>query len=390
MASSAEARHSGKKRISKKEKRRRRRRRILVIEIILLIILLLFLFIWLKFGRINFQTLSNIVSNDLDEKTEEMLKGYTTIAIFGVDNRSMGHYEGGNSDSIMIASINNDTKEVKFVSVYRDTFMDVDGKGKYKKCNYAYNHGGPEKAINMLNRNLDLDIEDYVAVDFKAVVDAVDAVGGITLDSISDDEAVFMNVAYKPFIDEELGTNTPDVKPGTDVKVNGVQALCYCRVRYTSGDDFKRASRQREVMQKLIAKVKKANPIELNNLVDSLFDEISTSLSATEIMGLASQLTAYEFGDSAGYPFDKATKNLGGSTGSIVAPCTVETNVKKLYVYMFNDSNHENSDTVKKISKEVESKTGFSEGSAVDYSQYEGTVVPDPTDGDTSSDSEGQ
>ena len=386
MSSKSEYSHS-KKKVSKKEKRRRRRRRILIIEIILLIILLLFLFVWLKFGKINFQNIGNIVSNNLDEKTEEMLKGYTNIAVFGVDNRSMGHYDGGNSDSIMIASINNDTKEVKFVSIYRDTLMDVDGNGRYRKCNYAYNHGGPKESLKMLNRNLDLDIQDYVAVDFKAVVDAVDAVGGITIDSISEDEAVFMNVAYKPFIDEELGTKTADVKPGTDVKVNGVQALCYCRVRYTSGDDFKRASRQREVMQKIIAKAKKANPIELNNLIDSLFGEISTSLSATELMGLASQLTSYQFGDSAGYPFDKTTKTLSKSVGSVVVPCTVESNVNKLYVYMFNDSSHQCSDTVQSISKDVINKTGLSQGDAVDYSQYEGTQVADPS---TETDSEGQ
>lgn len=367
---------SRRKKNSKREKRRRRRRRILIIEIILLIILLLFLFMWLKFGRIDFQDLGTIASNDLDQKTEQMLQGYTNIAIFGVDNRKMGQYDGGNSDSIMIASINNDTKEVKFVSVYRDTMMDVDGNGKYRKCNYAYNHGGAKQAINMLNRNLDLDIEDYVAVDFRAVVDAVDAVGGITLD-ITEEEATFMNVAYKPFIDEELGTSTPDVKAGTNVQVDGVQALCYCRVRYTAGGDFKRASRQREVIQKLIDKVKTANPIELNNLINSLFDEISTSLSATELLGLASQLTSYTFGDTAGYPFAKTTKGMGKTIGSVVVPCTVETNVKELYTYLFDDEGHECTDTVLEISKDIKSKTGLSESNAEDYSKYEDASIED-------------
>lgn len=377
---------SSKKKLSKKAKRRRRRRRILIIEIILLIFLLLFLFVWLKFGKIDFQDIGTVDTNKLDTRTEDMLKGYSTIAFFGVDNRDAGVYDSGNSDSIILCAINNDTKEVKFVSIYRDTYMDVDGTGKYRKCNYAYNHGGPKESLKMLNRNLDLDIQDYVAVDFKAFVDAVDAVGGITLDTITDEEATYMNVAYKPFIDKELGTKTKDVKPGNDVKVNGVQALCYCRIRYTAGNDFMRASRQRIVLQKLVEKAKKANPIELNNLIDSMFDEISTNLTATEIVGLISQTSAYQFGDSAGYPFDKYPKEISKSIGDVVVPCTVETNVKKLYYYMYDDANHECSTTVKDISADIEKKTGLDENDAVDYSKYEGTQVDLPSDGSSDSD----
>lgn len=371
--------NEGSNKALKKKKRKRRRRIILIVEIILLILLLIFLFIWLKFGRIDYQDIGIIATNKLDAKTEEMLKGYTTIAFFGVDNREIGNYESGNSDSIILCSINNDTKKVKFVSIYRDTYMDVDGTGKYRKCNYAYNHGGPKESLKMLNRNLDLDVQDYVSVDFKAVVDAVDAVGGITLD-ITDEEAKVMNEAYVPNISAETGVDSKPVKAGTGVKVNGVQALAYCRVRYTSGDDFMRASRQRTVLQKLIEKVKKSNPIELNNLIDSMFDEISTSLSATEMTGLISHVTAYEFGDSAGYPFDKYPKKINDSIGDVVVPCTVETNVIKLYYYMYDDADHECSSTVLDISDDIEKKTGLTENDAVDYSQYEGSQVELPSD----------
>ena len=110
----------------------------------------------------------------------EVLSGYTNIALFGIDKRATdGGY--GNSDTEMIASINNDTKEVRIVSLYRDTYMRVDedseGNGIYKKCNAAFNIGGPEKAISMMNTNLDLDIQDYVAVDFSAMSKIVDCLG---------------------------------------------------------------------------------------------------------------------------------------------------------------------------------------------------------------------
>jgi anionic cell wall polymer biosynthesis LytR-Cps2A-Psr (LCP) family protein len=156
--------------MTKRQRMRKRRRRLFVIECFALVFLVAFLFAWLKLGLINFDRLGLIAANNLDDKTKEMLEGYTTIAFFGVDNRSNGEYESGNSDSIMICNIDNETKEVKVLSLYRDTTLEVDGDGKYYKCNYAYNHGGPKEAIEMMNRNLDLNIQDYVAVDFNALV----------------------------------------------------------------------------------------------------------------------------------------------------------------------------------------------------------------------------
>ena len=180
--------NKGKKKLTRSQKRRKKRKTILIIEVIVLLLLLAALFLWLKVGLINWDDLKDLKTNDLDEETQELLDDYTTIALFGVDNRSNGNYDTGNSDSIMICSINNNTKEVKLVSVYRDTCLDVDGDETFRKCNYAYNHGGPQAAIEMLNRNLDLNIQKYVSVDFYALAEAVDALGGIELD-ITDEEA---------------------------------------------------------------------------------------------------------------------------------------------------------------------------------------------------------
>ena len=129
--------NKGKKKLTRSQKRRKKRKTILIIEVIVLLLLLAALFLWLKVGLINWDDLKDLKTNNLDEETQELLDDYTTIALFGVDNRSNGNYDTGNSDSIMICSINNNTKEVKLVSVYRDTCLDVDGDETFRKCNYA-------------------------------------------------------------------------------------------------------------------------------------------------------------------------------------------------------------------------------------------------------------
>lgn len=358
----------GKK--SRKARRRKARKVLLIIEIIILIILLLALFVMLKFGKINFQDIGETITNPISEESKLTLKGYTNIAFFGIDNRSNGNYESGQSDVVMVCSINNDTKEIRVVSVYRDTLMDVDGEGKYRKCNYAYAHEGVTGAINMLNRNLDMDIKDFVAVDFNAVAEAIDAVGGIDL-TITDAEInpggghPGIN-AYIDEVADVTGREGGHVKAG-EQHVNGVQATAYCRLRYTASMDFGRAARQRVVLQKLFDKVKTANLVELNNLVDAVFDDISTSYSAGDLIALASAVKDYSLAGTAGYPFAKATGEPSKTVGSVVIPCTVESNVKELYKYLFNEEDHQCSSTVEEISQSVVNETGMTEADAVDY-----------------------
>ncbi len=264
--------------MTKGQMRRKRRKKWLIIEIIILILLLAGLYVVSKFGMINFNNISDVTQNELDATTREMLSGYTNIALFGVDNRTMGNYESGNSDSIMIASINNDTKEVRIVSVYRDTFMEVDNNGKYRKCNYAYNAGGAKEAVEMLNRNLDLDIEEYAAVDFQALTDAIDALGGIEL-TIEDEEELYWVNLYLDEVNKITGGNSPHIEAVGTSLFDGAQATAYCRNRKgNTNSDLKRASRQRIVIEKVIEKVKKASLAELNNLIDAVFPEIATSL----------------------------------------------------------------------------------------------------------------
>ncbi len=367
---STDERRNTTRRKSRKAKRRRARKILLIIEIIILIILLGALYIMLKFGKIDFRDIGETVQNEISDESKLTLKGYTNIAFFGIDNRSNGNYDTGQSDVIMICSINNDTKEIRLVSIYRDTLMDVDGNGKYRKANYAYARGGAKNAINMLNRNLDMDIKDFVTVDFNAVSEAVDAVGGIDLE-ITDDEInpPGHHPGINAYIDEVAkvtGRKSSHVEAGTQ-HVDGVQATAYCRLRYTASMDFGRAARQRIVVQKLMDKVKTANVFELNSLVDAVFDDISTSYTAAELIQLASAVKDYSLAGTAGYPFTKKTDNVSKAIGDAVVPCTVDSNVKQLYQYLFGEQDHECSSTVSNINAEIIGKTGFTEADAVQY-----------------------
>lgn len=368
---------------SKRKAEKKRRRNLLIAEISLLVLLLVVLLVYLKLSSVvesdtNFDEEKIVAEmNEMPEETVETLKGYKNIALFGVDDRKSGQYSN-RSDTIMIASINEDTKDVKIVSVYRDTYLDVGG-GNYNKCNAAYSSGGPEQSIAMLNRNLDMNITDYVAVDFYALVSAIDAVGGIELD-ITEEEAEIMNwhsgipgdIGYiEEIVEVVKGPKEDPTKYFVDtghILANGVQATAYCRIRYTAGDDFKRASRQREVLSKLIEKAKKADVKELNDLINSMYGNVKTSLSLAEMLSMAAGAKDYTLADTSGFPFDKTTGTYGGN--SIVVPCTLESNVVKLYGYLFDDNEYVPSQTVKDHSDYIENYTGCTESSAQDYQDY--------------------
>ena len=193
--------------------------------------------------------------------------GYTNFVLFGGDSRTGEVTKNLNTDSIIIVSLNNETKEVKMVSVYRDTLLDVTN-GKIKKCNSAYSSGGATQAINMLNMNLDLDIKKYVTVDFGAVADLVDMLGGIEVDvSVAEYKAV------NKYIDETgqvAGKKAKHLTHGGLQKLDGVQATTYARIRKGVGDDYARTERQRLIIQKVAEKAMKSDQSTINKNMDTI------------------------------------------------------------------------------------------------------------------------
>lgn len=357
MSTSSNNRNRKRKKMTRRQ-RRKRKLILFIVEVLVILILLAALFVIIKLNKLNNtgDLDEDKLNINIDAKTQELLDGYTNIALFGIDNRSTGKYESGNSDCIMIASINNDTKEVRLISVYRDSFLAVDDDDNLRKLNAAYAKGGPTGAVAALNKNLDLDIKEYVAVDFNAVMEVVDALGGIELD-ISSKEAETMKI-YINEMNEVMGTNGTAVSgPGLQT-VNGIQALAYCRDRYSGGDDYGRTERQRTVISKIVEKAKAASLPTLNKVIDKLFPDISTSLSRFEILGLAAGIKDYELADTQGWPFQLTTERMGGKLGDVVVPTDLETNVNLLHQYLFDVEDYETTQTVKNISKSVINESG--------------------------------
>lgn len=291
------------------------------------------------------------VSDIIVEKEEVSNKGYRNIALFGVDDREGNLGKGTRSDTIIIASINLDTNEIKLVSLYRDTYLNL-GNDSYNKCNAAYAQGGPEQAITMLNTNLDLDITDYVTVGFGGLIDAIDALGGIEME-ITEAEITHLN-NYQLCMSQEMGVDyVPVTKTGRQT-LNGMQATAYCRIRYTKGDDFRRAERQRDVLGAMMVKAKKASITTLNSVVSDVLPSVNTSLNVSEILSVLGTVANYNMAASEGLPFaDERSLMRVGSKGECIIPDTLEENVIRLHEFLFEEKQYTPSKQVVSISNEI-------------------------------------
>lgn len=290
-----------------------------------------------------------------EENTDSSKKGYRNIVLFGVDARDGELGRGTRSDSIIIASINQDTQEIKLVSVFRDTYLNL-GNDSYNKCNAAYAQGGPEQAINMLNTNLDLNITDYVTIGFGGLIDAVDALGGIEME-ITDAEISHLN-NYQLTMSQELGVDYTPIEQSGKQLLNGMQATAYCRIRYTKGDDFRRAERQRDVLTAMMEKAKTVSVSSLTNMVNAILPEVETSLGVNEIISVLGSVAGYDVVASDGFPFEdhRVGANVG-SKGSCVIPDDLEENVMELHELLYPDTDYKVSRQVTGISGEIEALT---------------------------------
>lgn len=323
---------------------------LLIIMIILLVICAIaFGVIYSKVSKVNIIELNNI---EINEGVEETLEGYRNIAIFGVDARA-DTYSKTRSDCIIIASVNEKTKDVKLTSVYRDTFVYIEGKG-YDKITHAFAYGGPELAINTLNKNLDLDIKEFVAVNFDAVVEIIDAIGGIEID-IQEDELKYIN-SYIQAVDKQMGRSTAKITHSGNQHLSGVQALAYSRIRYTKGGDYKRTERMRDVLNLTFEKAKKKNVVELNKITDMLLPRVSTNIKRKEIFEAIPEMSKYKISESQGWPYVVKEYYPDVWYG---APVTLESNVKKLHEVLFDDKDYEVSSKVGEYSEGISKKTGY-------------------------------
>lgn len=330
--------------------RKKRRKVLFILEIIVLLLFIGGLYVYgqisAKLDKIDIQETDlqeqDIVTND----QAPQMTGYTTYALFGLDHRSRNEkLNTENSDTIIVASINNDTKAVKLVSVYRDTLLNVKDD-TYSKANAAYALGGPAQAVNMLNTNLDLNITDYVSIDFDALVTVVDCLGGLDI-PLSYAEIVHMN-NYCVETAEETGKSytpveLPEPKPEDQEAIvgtyhlNGVQATSYCRIRYTASLDMGRTERQRRVIQMIVDKAKKAGLSTIFDIMDQVFPMVKTSVSKTEILKLIPAMIGYCIDETTGFPQDYKFATV---KDSVIVPTTLDSNVLKLHQFLYGNTNY--------------------------------------------------
>ena len=367
---------------TRKTRRSKRRKKnlkiaIFILEFVVLFIMLGVVYFILKSDKIEkdetiVQTNAALQINDelgeMQEQASEAgeewnMSGYTTVALFGVDSRNGNLGKGNRTDTMIIAGINENTGEVKLVSVYRDTYCNI-GNDTYNKANAAYAQGGPEQAIQMLNTCLDLDIKDYATVDFYALIDAIDVLGGVEID-VKEEEIEHLNNYQISMVGKEDGLNafgemsykatpgtdyTPVTSPGPQL-LNGLQATAYCRIRYV-GNDFERTNRQRTVLEQAAKKASKASLATLNTAIDKIFPKVKTSLTTAQLAAYASKAAMYSVTGGEGFPFHQVTGTMGRA-GSCVISDDFAADVKQFHTFMYGEDAYAPTARVQEISARV-------------------------------------
>ena len=330
-------------------------------------------YVYAKWSKIDTQDIKaeDIVINEEVKMNKEvdLGDGYTNVALFGVDSRDGNLGEGNRTDCIIVASLNNETKEIKLVSVYRDTLLDL-SEGTYQKCNSAYSYGGPVLAINMLNMNLDLDIQDYVTVDFGAIADAIDLLGGVEID-VTEEELPYLN-QYLTETANSAGKQSYFIGTAGLQTLDGVQATTYARIRSTAGGDFTRTERQRLVIEKMFEKAKSADLGTLNAIIDKVFPQVSTSFTLQEILTYATAYSEYKLVGNMGFPQDNYTDLLSG-LGSVVVPDDLVSNVTKLHEFLFGTTGYTPSSTVQTVNSNIAYTVSSAQSSGESYDDGSGT-----------------
>lgn len=346
----------------RKKKKMNKGLKIFLIILLVLVIFILglgvagYTFVNGKIGKMQKENIDTTAVG-INEETKQELKGYRNIALLGIDSRADDYGLGNRSDCMMIASINQETNEIKLISVYRDTYVYVmeNGTKRLDKITHAYSYGGAQNTLKSLNEAMDLNITEFVTVNFDAVIAAVDSLGGVYID-IDESEIRYVN-DYIDATSESSGVKSSHITHAGRQKLDGVQAVSYTRVRYTAGGDYKRTERMRTVVEAMLSKAKTLNVGQLNSFADTILPKIRTNISTSEIWGLIPKLASFKVTESIGWPYDTKGITLDRWYG---VPVTLQSNVERLHKEAFEQEDYEASDTVKEMSAAIVKKTGYS------------------------------
>lgn len=374
--------NSARARAALQKRKKKRRIIIFAIEIVIILIMLGVLYVVMNVSdegpKFTVIDPSEVVPSEIQQAKDEgesAMLGYMNIALFGVDATNEKQIEkNSRTDTIMIASINMDTGDIKLVSVYRDTYLNI-GTDTYTKCNAAYAKGGPQQAIKMLNMNFDLDIENFVTVGYNALMDVIDGLGGIYVE-VKENEIIHLNnyqrsivaqwkygvklddytVSEKDFEVVKSSDYTPVTEAGYQL-LNGLQATAYCRIRYV-GNDYKRTERQRTVLKAIQDQAKKADLKSLTDVFNKVVKQVYTSLDQKDMLELLGKIADYRIAEEAGFPQLEQLKtgNIGAS-GNCIVPQDLVSNVEWLHQFLFEDEEYQVTSTVVECSEKIKKDT---------------------------------
>lgn len=270
--------HSGGSNKRRKKRKTHRVRNTLII-LLCLIITAVAVFYGYAYKTLSGMERTELDENDLGIDTSEY-SDVKNIALLGIDSRQDNN--SGRSDAIVILTIDKKHKKLKLTSIARDTYVSIDGHSK-DKLTHAYAYGKSQLAVKTLNQNFDLEITDYVTINFFGLARVIDYVGGVTVD-VDEKEMKELNTVIFPEM-RSLGVECPNLTSAGTQRLNGGQAVCYARIRHTDSD-IERGNRQKEVLTAMFASAKKLNPIKLPKVAQMIVSECETSLSENDIMSL--------------------------------------------------------------------------------------------------------
>ena len=358
----------------KKKKKKKKRIVLFVIEIAVLAVLVIGVFVFASVNsglrKLGTGVTSDTSSDNPDLDTDnvqiseevavdKVMSGYTNILLVGLDARDYDDPDYCNSDTMIICSINNDNGEIRLVSILRDTYLNVDPDGwQFEKANSAYCYGSVTQCLSMINKNLDMNITQYVTVDFSALATLVDDIGGVDIE-LSEQEIVHLN-NYCKETSEVTGMSYEDLPEvaGT-YTLNGVQAVSYARIRYTAGQDMKRAQRQRLLVNKIIEKARSSGITGVTAIINDVFPLCKTNISNAMLIKMATQMIGYyAIVDTNNFPF-QFLENSQYVNEEFMVPVTLEKNVQQLHEFLFNETDYDPSQTVKDYSLEIEQTSGY-------------------------------
>lgn len=275
------------------------------------------------------------------EPTPDPIEGTEDFAIFGVDSRSDQLGKGTRSDSIMLVHVNHDDGEITVVSIYRDCMVHQEDKG-YEKITHAHAYGGPEFALSVINENFDLNVENYVTVNFGAMKTLVDKIGGVEIE---------LNDAEIKKINDSCGEQ---LSGAGEHLLNGEQALAFSRIRKLAGGDYRRAERQREVLFEIFETAKTMEPLDRLQLVNDMLDEINTNYTTDEITSLLYYLSKYEIVTMDAYPQVFYAGIVEGAW--VEVPVTLVDMNTGLHNVLLGETDYTPSETVEDISSILRNK----------------------------------